>query len=40
MSEICDPTVRRTIVHDGGHEFPRDIDLIKAVHVIRRTVSA
>ncbi|RYP06666.1 hypothetical protein DL765_009400 [Monosporascus sp. GIB2] len=38
LSRLCDPNVAATLVHDGGHEFPREDHLVKAVHAIRRTL--
>ncbi|KAI1828363.1 serine hydrolase FSH [Xylaria intraflava] len=40
LCQICDPRCRAFFVHKGGHESPRDMDLIKAVHAIRRTLVA
>lgn len=38
LARFCDPALRLTLVHDGGHELPRREYLTKAVHVIRRTI--
>ena len=39
LSKVCKAAVRSTCVHDGGHEFPRDMYLTKAVQTIRRTLA-
>ncbi|KAI5867649.1 serine hydrolase-domain-containing protein [Durotheca rogersii] len=39
LSQICLASRRTILVHEGGHEFPRDMSLTKAVHAIRRTFS-
>jgi predicted esterase len=38
LASICDPTLRRVLVHDGGHEMPRKEYLMETVHTIRRTL--
>lgn len=37
LARYCDPTLRQTVVHDGGHQMPRIGHLTAAVHAIRRT---
>jgi pimeloyl-ACP methyl ester carboxylesterase len=39
ISEMCNPVLRSTLVHSGGHEFPRSKgDLTHAAHVVQRTM--
>lgn len=39
ISELCDPVQRFTLVHSGGHEFPRSKDdLTNAAHVVQRAM--
>ncbi len=38
LSNLCDPTLKMTLVHDGGHQMPRKEYLTEAVHIIRRTI--
>lgn len=39
ISEMCDPGLRSTLVHSGGHEFPRSKDdLTSAAHVVQRAM--
>ncbi|KAJ2997563.1 hypothetical protein NUW58_g617 [Xylaria curta] len=39
LSGVCEAAVRSIFVHDGGHEFPRDIHLTRAVQAVRRTLA-
>ncbi|KAI1383544.1 serine hydrolase FSH [Hypoxylon trugodes] len=36
LCRLCDPNVRFTVVHDGGHEVPKKQYLIQAVNAIQR----
>lgn len=38
LAQLCDPSARLTLVHEGGHEIPRKAHLTECVHVIRRTL--
>ncbi|KAI0383338.1 serine hydrolase FSH [Hypomontagnella monticulosa] len=38
LSKMCDPTQRFTLVHDAGHELPKQTYLTQAVQGIRKTV--
>ena len=38
LSRMCAPTLRLTVIHDGGHEVPKGDCLIEAVHAIRRSM--
>lgn len=38
VSSMCDPAQRQILVHDGGHEVPRQDYLVESVHAIRRTL--
>jgi len=39
VSNMCDPAQRQILVHDGGHEVPRQDYLVESVHAIRRTLA-
>ncbi|KAI1326776.1 serine hydrolase FSH [Xylariaceae sp. FL0255] len=38
LSDMCEPTMRFTFVHDGGHELPSADRMTDACHMIRRAI--